>query len=165
MNFYMYRCIDCVILIEFLKEILQRFIFASSKSFSVFIFFLHLYSLHGIRAKGRYKALAMANASSENAKNESSKGIVTSTLIAPHSVGFHIPIKLTRDKFLLWKTQIFPWLNYHNLAHILMQHPPISTQLDDHGGITVNPTYQAWWHQDQHVLSLIVTSLSESMLS
>ena len=46
-----------------------------------------------------------------------------------------------------------------------MQHPPISTQLDDHGGISVNPTYQAWWRQDQQVLSLIVTSLSESMLS
>ena len=107
----------------------------------------------------------MADAPSDNVRSESSTAIVTSTAIAPHSVGFHIPIKLTRDNFLLWKTQIFPWLNYHDLAHILMQDPPISTQLDDHGGITVNLAYQSWWRQDQQVLSLIVTSLSESILS
>ena len=56
-------------------------------------------------------------------------------------------------------------LNYNDLAHILTQHPPISTQFDDQGGITINPAYQAWWRQDQQVLSLIVTSLFESVLS
>ena len=61
--------------------------------------------------------------------------------------------------------QIFPLLNYHDLAHILTQDPPISTQLDDQSGITVNPAYQTWWRQDQQVLSLIITSLSESVIS
>ena len=144
------------------ENFFSRFSSLFSKSFHVF---LHLYSLHGIRASGRCKVLSMANAPSDNVRNESGKAIVTSTAIAPHSVGFHIPIKLTRDNFLLWKTQIFPWLNYHNLAHILTQDPPISTQLNDHDGITVNPAYQAWWRQDQQVLSLIVTSLSESIMS
>ena len=109
--------------------------------------------------------LAKADSPLEILKNESSKAITTSTSIVPHSVGFHVPIKLMRDNFLLWNAQIFPLLNYHDLAHILTQDPPISTQLDDQGGITVNPTYQAWWRQDQQVLSLIVTSLSKSILS
>ena len=107
----------------------------------------------------------MADSPSEIMKNESSKEITTLTSIAPHLVGFHVPIKLTRDNFLLWKTQIYPLLNYHDLAHILTQDPPISTQLADQGRITVNPAYQAWCCQDQQVLSLIVTSLSESILS
>ena len=111
------------------------------------------------------KILAMADSPSEIMKDERNKAITISPMIAAHSVGLHVPIKLTRENFLLWKTQIFPLLNYHDLAHILTQDPPISTQLDDHGGITVNPTYQTWWRQDQQVLSLIVTSLSKSVIS
>ena len=111
------------------------------------------------------KISAMANSPFEIMKDERSKAITISPTIATHTVGLHVPIKLTRENFLLWKTQIFPLLNYHDLAHILTQDPSISTQLDDHGGITVNPAYQTLWRQDQQVLSLIVTSLSESVIS
>ena len=107
----------------------------------------------------------MADSPSEILKDERNKAITLQSSIAAHTVGPHVPIKLTRENFLLWKTQIFPLLNYHDLAHILTQDPPISTQLDDHGGITVNPAYQTWHRQDQQVLSLIVTSLSESVIS
>ena len=111
------------------------------------------------------RSLSMAASSSEITKTGKGKAIVVQTPIAPNTVGFHVPIKLTKDNFLLWKTQIFPLLNFHDLAHILTQDPPISTQLDDQGGIIVSSEYQAWWRQDQQVLSLIVTSLSESVLS
>lgn len=37
-------------------------------------------------------------------------------------------------------------------------------KLDTKDGIIVNLAYQTWWHQDQHVLTLIVTSLSKSIL-
>ena len=100
----------------------------------------------------------------EISNTEKGKAIIMQTTIAPNSVGLHVPIKLTRDNFLLSKTQIFPLLNFHDLAHILTQDPPISTQTSDQGGIAVNPEYQAWWRQDQQVLSLIVSSLSESVL-
>ena len=79
-------------------------------------------------------------------------------------MGLHVPIKLKRDNFLLWKTQLFLPLDCHDLAHILTQDLPISTHLDIKGGIFVNSAYQTWWRQDQQVLSLIVTSLSESVL-
>ena len=111
------------------------------------------------------RSSSMAASSSEITKTGKGKAIVVQTPIAPNTVGLHVPIKLTRDNFLLWKTQIFPLLNFHDLAHILTQDPPISTQLDDQGGIIVSSEYQAWWRQDQQVLSLIVTSLSESVLS
>ena len=100
----------------------------------------------------------------EVTKFEGNKAIAIPHPTAPHSVGLHVPIKLTRENFLLWKTQLFLLLNYHDLAHILTQDPPISTQIADHGGIIVNTAYQTWWRQDQQVLSLIVTSLSVSDL-
>ena len=107
----------------------------------------------------------MADSPSESLKDERNKAITLQPSIAAHTVGLHVPIKLTRENFLLSKTQIFPLLNYHDLAHILTQDPPISTQLDDHGGITINPAYQTCHRQDQQVLSLIVTSLFESVIS
>ena len=84
-------------------------------------------------------------------KFEENKVIIAPQLNTPHSVGLHVPIKLTRENFLLWKTQLFPLLNCHGLAHILMQDPPISSRLDDRGEIVVNTAYQTWWRQDQPV--------------
>ena len=123
-------------------------------------------SLHGIRARRRIETLIMVDSSSlpKVTKSEENKAIAIPHSTAPHLVGFHVPIKLTRENFPLWKTQLFPLLNYHDPAHILMQDLPISTQIADHDGITVNAAYQTWWHQDQQVLSLIVTSLSKSVL-
>ena len=101
---------------------------------------------------------------SEVMKHEENKAIIAPQLTTPHSVGLHVPIKLKRENFLLWKTQLFPLLNCHDLPHILTQDPPISSHLDDRGGIIVNSAYQKWWRQDQQVLSLIVSSLSEAIL-
>ena len=108
--------------------------------------------------------MADSSSTSESNKSEGNKTIVSLQPTTPHSVGLHVPIKLTRDNFLLWKTQLFPLLNCHDLAHILMQDPPVSTQLDDQGGVVVNTAYHKWWRQDQQVLSIIVSSLSEVVL-
>ena len=110
---------------------------------------------------------------SEIMKSEVNKAIIAPQLNTPHSVGLHVPLKLTRENFLLWKTQLFPLLNCHGLAHVLTQDPPpppppppppISSHLDDRGEIVVSTAYQTWWLQDQQVLSLIVSSLSEAIL-
>ena len=85
----------------------------------------------------------MADSSSflEVTKAEGNKAIIVPQTIVPHSVGLHVPIKLTRDNFLLWKIQLFLVLNCNDLAPILTQDRPISTQLDDQGGIVVNFAY------------------------
>ena len=79
-------------------------------------------------------------------------------------MGLSVPIKLMRENFLLWKTQLFPVLNYNDLAHILTQDPPIPTATNSTDEIIVNLAYQAWRKQDQQVLSILVSSLSKNIL-
>ena len=81
------------------------------------------------------------------------------------TIGLNIPIKLTRENFLLWKTQLFPILNYNDLAHILTQDPQVPTATNSGDDIIVNPAYQAWRKKDPQVLSILVPSLSENILS
>ena len=80
------------------------------------------------------------------------------------TIGLNVLIKLTRDNFLLWKTQLFPFLNCNDLAYILTQDPPISTAANSADNVTENPVYQAWRKKDQQVLSILVSSLSEEIL-
>ena len=122
---------------------------ATSALLSLSLFSLN--SLHGIRAKRLGGILTMADFSSvtEVTKPEGRIAIIVLQSTAPHLVGLHMPIKLMRDNFLLWKTQLFPLLNSHDLAYILTQDLLISTHLDDRGGIVVNTAYQTWWRQDQ----------------
>ena len=57
------------------------------------------------------------------------------------TIGLNVPIKLTRDNFLLWKTQLFPILNCNDLAYILTQDPPILTAANSANNVTENPVY------------------------
>ena len=110
----------------------------SSSSPLLFLF------LHGIRASDKVEFLIMASTSSaDEQQREEERAVILPMPTTPHRTGFHLPIKLTRENFLLWKTQLLPLLNCYDLAHILTQEPPISTQLDSQGKISVNPTYQA----------------------
>ena len=79
------------------------------------------------------------------------------------TIGLNVPIKLTPDNFLLWKTHLFPILNC-NFAYILTQDPPISTSANSADKVIENLVYQAWRKKYQHVLSILVSSLSENIL-
>ena len=79
-------------------------------------------------------------------------------------MGLSVPIKLTRENFLLWKTQLFPVLNCNDLAQLLTQDPPTLTATSSADETIINPAYQAWKKQDQQVLSILVSSLSENVL-
>lgn len=83
--------------------------------------------------------------STEHSRQEDDRAVTIPQPAASNSIGLHIPIKLTRENFLLWRTQLFPLLNCHDLAHILTQEQPIAMQSNAQGEITVNPAYQAWW--------------------
>ena len=149
---------------------IEKRILVSRRYDSAPLIFFFLISLHGIRATRPGEIVTMADLSSalpsasEVMKSEVNKALIAPQLNTPHSVGLHVPLKLTREKFLLWKTQLFPLLNFHGLAHVLTQDPLISSHLDDRGEIVINTAYQTWWRQDQQVLSLIVSSLSEAVL-
>ena len=55
-------------------------------------------------------------------------------------------------------------LNCNDLAHILTQDPQIPTATNSTEKIIVNPTYHVWRKQDQKVISLLVSSLSENVI-
>ena len=89
-----------------------------------------------------------------------------SVLSATNStMGLNVPIKLMRENFLLWKTQLFLVMNCNDLAHILTQDPPISMEKNLANETIVNSAYQVWRKQDQQVLSLLVSLLSENVIS
>ena len=105
--------------------------------------------------------MANSTLSTTITSHEDSNALSTTT----HTVGLNVPIKLTRDNFLLWKMELFPVLNCNDLAHILTQDPPTPTTTNSANEIIVNPAYQVWRKQDHQVLSLLVSSLSENVMS
>ena len=104
----------------------------------------------------------MANKTSSTAI--ASPGFNNVFLSTGSTIGLNVPIKLTRDNFLLCKTQLFPILNCNNLAYILTQDPPISMAANSADNVTENHVYHAWRKKDQQVLSILVSSLSENIL-
>ena len=81
-----------------------------------------------------------------------------------------ITIKLTCDNYLLWKTQIVPYLKGQHLYGYLngttLALPRIITiAADDTIQAIQNPKFQHWHLQDQMILSAIISSLSEKILA
>lgn len=88
----------------------------------------------------------------------------------PSNILPFIPLKLSRDNYLLWKAQFVPLLKGHGLLSVVDGTAPIppvvvKTTTSD-GEITeeINPTYTAWEKKDQMVLSWLISSLTEPLL-
>lgn len=79
--------------------------------------------------------------------------------------GLTLSLKLTRENFLLWKTQLIPILAAYELMDLLEQDPPAISFLDKERRVCPNPAYKAWFKNDKIVLSIITSSLSESIMS
>ncbi|KAJ0040318.1 hypothetical protein Pint_28354 [Pistacia integerrima] len=119
------------------------------------------------------------------ASNESStsNSSTATNSILPTQLHHFITIKLTKDNYLLWRAQLIPYLRGQNLFGYLdgsIPCPPItipsSTNTSISPPITVpsstntsihipNPTYIHWSQQDQIILSAILSSLTESLLT
>ena len=78
--------------------------------------------------------------------------------------GLTISLKLSRDNFLLWKTQLLPVLAAYDLVTLLDQDPPMVSHLDKDDRICPNPAYKTWFKNDQVVLAIISSSLFKSVL-
>ncbi|KAH0650151.1 hypothetical protein KY284_030063 [Solanum tuberosum] len=79
------------------------------------------------------------------------------------NLAHQLPIKLTSTNFLFWKTQVLSMICGCGLNNYLDGRKPAPPHILD--GDKPNPTYKVWVRQDQPVLSLIVVSVSESILS
>ncbi|KAJ8766872.1 hypothetical protein K2173_009216 [Erythroxylum novogranatense] len=82
-------------------------------------------------------------------------------LLSFPSIHNQLTIKLTSSNYLLWKTQLLPILHGHQLFHHVDGTKPPPKEVAD----VPNPEYQTWYIKDQMVLSWILGSLFEPILS
>ena len=98
--------------------------------------------------------------------------IPINTMSSP-SISQVISVKLTQENYLLWSTQILPYLRSQNLVGFVDGSMPAPSQTiavepsEETGNrkIIINPEFTVWYPQDQLVLSLINSSVTEEVLS
>jgi hypothetical protein len=79
-------------------------------------------------------------------------------------------MKLTRENFLYWQTQVLPTLRGARVMGLLEgtdAAPPDTLEVEDENKKKVsvsNQAYDAWVTKDQQVVSFLVNSLSEDVL-
>ena len=106
-----------------------------------------------------------SNSVDEASSSSSEIAVVPHVAIANiNPAGLTISLKLSRDNFLLWKTQLLPVLAAYDLVALVDQDPPMVSHVDKDGRICPNPAYKTWFKNDQVVLAIITSSLSESVL-
>lgn len=83
-----------------------------------------------------------------------------------------ITIKLTHENFLLWRAQVTPYLRgQHVYGFVDGTNPPPPTTIPNPtptssaAAIIPNPAFYLWSQQDQIILSTLISSLSENILS
>ena len=97
-----------------------------------------------------------------------------SNSFSPKNIHSLITIKLTKDNYLLWKTQIIPYLRGQRLFGFVdgtisspsptIPNPEVANSQNAPTEMP-NPKYITWYDQDQVVLSALVFSLSENILA
>ncbi|KAA8517960.1 hypothetical protein F0562_015434 [Nyssa sinensis] len=98
----------------------------------------------------------------------------SSMFVNPANIQSLVTMKLTKDNYLLWKTQVVPYLRGQRLfgfvdgsnppPPITIPNPETATSSDTTAEIP-NPKFTTWYLQDQVVLSTLVSSLSEGILA
>uniref|UniRef100_A0A2N9J542 Reverse transcriptase Ty1/copia-type domain-containing protein n=1 Tax=Fagus sylvatica TaxID=28930 RepID=A0A2N9J542_FAGSY len=91
----------------------------------------------------------------------------------PGLINLHlvITIKLNRDNYLLWKTQLIPYLRGQHLLGYVDGTTPLPPQMisqtakSGETSLLPNLAYARWIQQDQIILSTIISSLSESLMT
>ncbi|PNX93215.1 retrovirus-related Pol polyprotein from transposon TNT 1-94, partial [Trifolium pratense] len=75
--------------------------------------------------------------------------------------------KLNEKNFHMWRQQVEPFINAHNLDDFLVSPviPPRFLTADDHITATLNPEYRKWRQKDQMLMSWIQTTLSSEILA
>ena len=67
--------------------------------------------------------------------------------------GLTVTLKLTRDNFILWRTQILPVLAAYDVMDHIDQDLPEMSILYQEGQSITNPAYKVWFKTDKVVLA------------
>ena len=106
--------------------------------------------------------------SSPTMENSSSATIgSSSTRSGPVSFTHALSIKLNQDNFLLWSHQVLAAIKGHKLLHFIKSSvKPLQylSDADKQNGI-MNPEYLDYEQQDQLLLSWLLSSMSENLLT
>ncbi|MCI09024.1 retrovirus-related pol polyprotein from transposon TNT 1-94, partial [Trifolium medium] len=75
--------------------------------------------------------------------------------------------KLNEKNFHMWRQQVEPFINAHNLDDFLVSPaiPPRFLTADDHATATLNPEFRKWRQKDQMLMSWIQTTISSEILA
>jgi hypothetical protein len=75
--------------------------------------------------------------------------------------------KLGEKNFHLWRQQVEPYINAHDLDDLLVspQIPPMFLNETDRLTATLNPAYRQWRKRDQMLLSWLQSTLSGEILT
>ncbi|XP_019150239.1 PREDICTED: uncharacterized protein LOC109147057 [Ipomoea nil] len=113
--------------------------------------------------------------------NSSERTVTASPVSAPatqntlSSAHHFVSIKLNARNFLFWRTQLVPFLRGQGLLGYVdggTPCPPATIDTAPTSGDTAvmpatsgpNPAHQAWMQQDQSILSLLISSLSDEVM-
>ena len=93
----------------------------------------------------------------------------SSTIVTISSISSLITIRLTRDNFLLWKTQAAPALRAAHLfgyvdGTIVAPSPMITEGTGDSAKWVANPEYLWWYQQDQLFMIALLGSMTEDIV-
>ncbi|KAA8536347.1 hypothetical protein F0562_028825 [Nyssa sinensis] len=107
---------------------------------------------------------------SSSASSSSSSSLSSSSLTPPSitpSFSHIVTTKLTTDNYLLWKVQTSAYLRGQDLYGYVdgtQPKPPEFLSESPDSPPTINPAYSLWKRTDQLVLSVLFSSLSDSIL-
>ena len=86
----------------------------------------------------------------------------TSSAITPNTSHF-VSVKLSTDNYLVWRAQMLPYLYGQRLFCYIDGSAPEPPRRGPDG--SPNPTYLKWFEQDQLVVSILLSSLTERLVS
>lgn len=83
------------------------------------------------------------------------------------SFSHNISVRLDGNNYLLWKQQITTAIYGYGLEKHLVedQIPPMFKTLQDEATASLNPDFVTWRRQDQLMMSWLLASMSEGMLT
>ena len=129
------------------------FLFLFLASFSLYSLVSNMVSEHSTSAMEKFQQTLESSSSSH---------------FVPISFSHSTSIKLENHNFLIWRKQIFSSIRGHNLQHFVtrIHDPPLKFQSSEnwYRGI-VNQDFIDWEQQDQLLVSWLLSSMSEGVLS